>query len=76
MRQKAGAELSKEVNGELESLGLRQGGFNIVISPTQEMGLRGKDKASFEICMNKGGKFPPDEGSCLGRRELTSDPRS
>ncbi len=55
-RKDLALSLEKEVNSELESLGLLSGGFKIEVLETQ-MSSSGQDNVSFKICMNKGSKF-------------------
>lgn len=55
-RKDLASSLEKEVNSELESLGLLSGGFKIEVLETQ-MSSSGQDNVSFKICMNKGSKF-------------------
>ena len=55
-RKDLASSLEKEVNSELESLGLLSGGFKIEVLETQ-ISSSGQDNVSFKICMNKGSKF-------------------
>lgn len=56
-RKKAGEGLAKEVNAELNSLGLKEGGFEVKLNPLKECTAEGKDEVQFLIRMNQGGKF-------------------
>lgn len=57
-RKKEAQKLTKLVNEELASLGLRQGGFKAEVLPA-ELSEKGFDKAIFTIAMNEGGRYLP-----------------
>lgn len=56
LRQQAARELEKEVNSQLDDLGLLKDGFKIEFEKVDFSNL-GQDKVAYKVALNKGGKF-------------------
>ncbi len=56
LRQQAARELEKEVNSQLDDLGLLKDGFKIEFGKVDFSNL-GQDKVAYKVALNKGGKF-------------------